>query len=69
MDDRLKEKALFQDSGISYLQAPIFERPLQVIPPPQREQFTATLNELIRESGNLSEFFSSHPHYDGEFRV
>ena len=41
VDDRLREKALFEEDGIYYLQSPIFERPLQVIRPPLRAAFLA----------------------------
>jgi serine protein kinase len=68
IDERLKEKALFQENGIHYLQAPIFERPLQVIPPPLRAQFVEKLTEMV-ERDAVTDFVRRHPHYDGEFRI
>jgi serine protein kinase len=68
VDERLKEKALFEEKGIHYLQAPIFERPLQVIPPPLRAPFVEKLSELVEREG-VQDFLRLHPHYDGEFRM
>lgn len=69
VDERLKEKALFREDGIYYLQAPIFERPLQVVPTALRASFTDRLNELVRTSVDMADFFEANPHYDGEFRI
>jgi serine protein kinase len=68
VDERLKEKALFEEKGVHYLQAPIFERPLQVIPPPLRAPFVEKLSELVEREG-VQDFLRRHPHYDGEFRM
>ena len=68
VDERLKERALFEEDGIFYLQAPIFERPLQVIPQTLRPAFIGKLNELI-EIDNMKGFFDRHRHYDGDFRI
>lgn len=68
VDDRLKEKALFEEKGIHYLQAPIFERPLQVIPHALRAPFVEKLSELVEREG-VQDFLRRHPHYDGEFRM
>jgi len=68
VDERLKEKALFEEKGIHYLQAPIYERPLQVIPPPLRAPFVEKLSELVEREG-VQDFLRRHPHYDGEFRM
>jgi serine protein kinase len=68
VDERLREKALFEENGIYYLQAPIFERPLQVIPPKLRPPFVDKLNELL-ERDRMKDFLRRHPHYDGEFRI
>ena len=68
VDERLKEKALFEEKGIHYLQAPIFERPLQVIPPALRAPFVEKLSELVEREG-VQDFLRRHPHYDGEFRM
>ena len=68
VDERLKERALFEEDGIFYLQAPISERPLQVIPQTLRRAFIGKLNELI-EIDNMKGFFDGHRHYDGDFRI
>lgn len=68
VDERLKEKALFEENGIYYLQAPIFERPLQIIPQKLRAQFISKLNDLV-DGDKLEGFFERHPHYDGNFRI
>src|SRR3990172_7825474 len=68
VDERLKEKALFEEKGIHYLQAPIYERPLQVIPAPLRAPFVEKLSELVEREG-VQDFLRRHPHYDGEFRM
>ncbi len=68
VDERLREKAIFEEKGIYYLQAPIFERPLQVIPPALRATFVEKLSELV-ERDAVQDFVRRHPHYDGEFRI
>ncbi len=68
VDERLKEKALFEEKGIHYLQAPIYERPLQVIPLALRAPFVEKLSELVEREG-VQDFLRRHPHYDGEFRM
>jgi len=68
VDERLAEKALFEENGIHYLQAPTFERPLQIIPRERRPELMAKLNELAHGE-KLREFFERHPHYDGTFRI
>jgi predicted Ser/Thr protein kinase len=66
VDERLREKAIFEEKGIHYLQAPIFERPLQVIPPALRATFVEKLSELV-ERDAIQDFVRRHPHDDGEF--
>lgn len=68
VDERLREKALFEEDGIHYLQAPIYERPLQVIPAALRPDFAAKMNELV-EGDSIADFLGRHPHYDGDFRI
>ena len=68
VDERLKEKALFEEDGIYYLQSPIFERPLQVLPQNLRPQFVGKLNELV-EGDKLQDFLGRHPHYDGDYQI
>ncbi len=68
IDQRLKEKALFEEDGIFYVQAPLFERPLQVIPEALREEFAAGLTKKIDPEAARG-FLDRHPHYDGHFSV
>lgn len=68
VDEGLREKALFTEDGVHYLQSPIFERPLQAIPAPLRSEFADKLNSMIEEDG-IASFLSENPHYDNEFRI
>lgn len=68
VDERLKDRALFEEDGIYYLQSPIFERPLQVIPEISRAQFCEELNNNVNKE-SLAKFLENHPHYDGQFSV
>ncbi|MHB8765121.1 MAG: hypothetical protein ACYDA8_12420 [Deferrisomatales bacterium] len=69
VDERLKDKALLKEGGVWYLPSPLFEKPLQVVPPTLRPGFTARINEAVRRAENMAEFFRAHPHYDGEYRI
>lgn len=68
MDERLKEKALFEENGIYYLQSPLFERPLQVIPENLRVQFAGELEARV-DNSSLKKFYADHPHYDHRFSI
>ncbi len=68
VDERLKERALFTEDGIHYLQAPLFERPLQVVPDDLREDFARELTSRIDQNA-VAEFLEKHPHYDNLFQV
>jgi serine protein kinase len=68
VDERLKDKALFEEDGIYYLQSPIFERPLQVIPQALQAEFLEELNGQVSD-GSLEEFLAKHPHYDNSFEI
>lgn len=68
VDNRLRDQAVFSEGDIHYLQAPLFERPLQVIPDSLRDQFVSQLNEAL-DSTSLAEFFRKNPHYDNRFTV
>jgi len=68
VDERLRDRALFEENGVFYLQSPIFERPLQVIPEHLRADFCAELNANM-DGPALEEFLSDHPHYDGQFQI
>ncbi len=68
MDARLEEKAVFEENGIFYLQSPIFERPLQVIPEALRKEFTAQINAEINQA-DIEEFLAGHSHYDDTFSI
>lgn len=68
VDERLKDKALFSEDGIYYIQSPIYERPLQVIPEHIRKSFYSELSGLINQDA-LQGFFEKHPHYDNRYDV
>jgi len=68
VDDRLKERALFSEGDIHYLQAPLYERPLQVVPDSFRAKFAKRLNDQVDEA-SLSAFFEKNPHYDNHFTI
>lgn len=68
MDERLKERALFEEDGIFYLQAPIFERPLQVVPVQVRDAFERELNQRVNGE-RIQDFLDRHLHYDNEYNI
>ncbi len=68
LDERLREKALMKDDGVYYLQSPIFEQPLQVIPEELREEFCNELGRRV-EPEALAAFHRDHPHYDNKFHI
>lgn len=68
VDERLKEKALFEEKGVWYLHAPLLERPLQAIPLEVRKDYLAQLNGLV-DAKNLESFYAANPHYDGRFTI
>lgn len=68
LDERLRERALFEENGIYYVQAPIFERPLQVIPDEARAGFCQELDRAV-DAAALADFLERHPHYDNHFSI
>lgn len=68
VDERLRDRALLEEDGVYYIAAPIFERPLQVIPLEHREAFAAELTRRL-DPACLKAFLDEHPHYDGRFTV
>ncbi len=68
VDERLKDKAEFTEDGIYYIQAPCFEKPLQIIPDEQRKAFFGAINDASNKEA-IAEFCEQYPHYDGEFLV
>lgn len=68
VDERLKDRALFEEEGVYYLQSPTFEKPLQAVPEYARDNFCAELNANINQE-NLDTFLEKHPHYDGEYKL
>lgn len=68
VDERLKEKALFEEDGVYYIQSPIYERPLQVIPASLRKTFFKELTSLVDEDA-LKDFYEKHPHYDHRYEI
>jgi len=68
VDVRLKDKAQFEQDGIFYVQAPLYERPLQVIPDDLRKDFALRLTKTIDQNA-VKDFLYRHPHYDNEFEI
>ena len=68
VDQRLADRAVFEENGIYYLQSPLFERPLQALPNNSRDQFARELNANL-DSQNMAEFLEKHPHYDNRFEI
>ena len=68
VDKRLRDQALFEEEGIFYLQSPLFEKPLQVLPEETRKAFAS---EIVNGTDQeiLKEWLANHPHYDKEFSV
>ncbi len=68
VDKRLRDQALFEEEGIFYLQSPLFEKPLQVLP---EETRTAFASEIVNGTDQeiLKEWLANHPHYDKEFSI
>ena len=68
VDERLRDRALFEEEGIYYLQSPLFEKPLQVIPESTRVEFSKWLTAQIDQEV-IAEWLEKHPHYDYEFQI
>ena len=68
MDERLKERALFEEKGIYYLQSPLFESPLQVVPAAIRKAFAQELTQST-DRELVTEWLQRHSHYDNEFNI
>ena len=68
VDKRLRDQALFEEEGIFYLQSPLFEKPLQVLPEETRKAFAS---EIVNGTDQeiLKEWLANHPHYDKEFSI
>jgi len=68
VDERLKDKAIFEEKGVWYLQAPLLERPLQAIPSEVRKNFLLKLNEMV-SAQSLEDFYVRNPHYDKSYKI
>ncbi|MGK5094456.1 hypothetical protein WDW89_20875 [Deltaproteobacteria bacterium TL4] len=68
VDERLKDRALFEEKGIFYIQSPIFELPLQVIPAEIRQEFSKELTKNVNAT-LVQKWLDKHPHYDNEFKI
>ena len=68
VDERLKDSALFEENGILYIPAPLFERPLQIVPDEMRD---SVCNELTKglDKRSTAKFLKDHPHYDNRYKV
>ena len=68
VDERLKEKALFEEKGIWYLPSPLYESPLQIVPQSIRNEFTAELTKSI-DKRSINSWLKKHQHYDNNFKI
>ena len=68
LDERLKDRAIFEENGVYYLQSPIFERPLQAIPEHARQELCDELNQNLDEAA-MRAFLRNHPHYDDRYEI
>ncbi|MBT4287151.1 MAG: hypothetical protein HOD92_07410 [Deltaproteobacteria bacterium] len=68
VDERLKEKALFEENGIFYLPSPLYEGPLQIIPQSIRKEFTTELTKNI-DKRSINSWLKKHQHYDKNFKI
>lgn len=68
VDERLRSKAKFEEDGVFYIQAPLYEKPLQVIPEDLRPDFSERLTKTI-DPDAAADFLEKHPHYDGDFSI
>ena len=68
VDKRLRDQAIFEEDGIFYLQSPLFEKPLQVLPEETRKAFAS---EIVNGTDQeiLKDWLANHPHYDKEFSI
>jgi serine protein kinase len=67
-DERLKDRAILEENGVYYIQSPIFETPLQVIPEHARPAFCNELNDGL-DPDAVANFLEKHPHYDNQFQI
>ncbi|NQZ59766.1 MAG: hypothetical protein HRT88_20125, partial [Lentisphaeraceae bacterium] len=68
VDERLRDSAILDDGDIFYLNAPLFERPLQIIPDEMRDEISTRLTKDI-DKRSVKKFFSDHPHYDNQYNI
>jgi serine protein kinase len=68
VDERLKEKALFEEKGVWYLTSPLYESPLQIVPQNIRNEFTAELTKSI-DKRSINSWLKKHQHYDNNFKI
>jgi len=68
VDERLKDSALFEEKGVYYLNSPLFETPLQIIPEDMRQEISGELTKNI-DKRSVNKFLKDHSHYDNEFSI
>ncbi|MCH2207601.1 MAG: hypothetical protein MK132_17230 [Lentisphaerales bacterium] len=68
VDERLKDSALFEENGILYIPAPLFERPLQIVPDEMRDSVCKELTKGL-DKRSTAKFLKDHPHYDNRYTV
>jgi len=76
IDERLFDKSVLSEDvtinrekkTVRYVQAPCFERPLQLIPEDMRDNFFEELNKSV-DPDALAAFLETHSHYDGSYTI
>lgn len=68
VDERLKDSALFEENGVMYIPAPLFERPLQIVPDEMRDSVCQELTKGL-DKRSTAKFLKDHPHYDNRYTV
>ena len=68
VNPKLKSRSIIEENGIYYVQAPCFERPLQIIPVEKRSEFLDGLNSCLNME-SVDKFLEFHKHYDNGFNV
>jgi len=68
VDERLRDRSLFEENGVMYIQSPVFERPLQVVPDHARKEICQVLNSSV-DKEVMQQFLDKHPHYDNQYKI
>ncbi|MBN4073977.1 hypothetical protein JYT61_00290 [bacterium AH-315-E10] len=68
VNDKLFDRSLFEENGIHYIPAPLFEHPLQLFPEHMRQKVAEELTHAI-DKKSVAKFHKANPHYDDRFKI